>query len=57
VLAHLSQECNTPRAALETTSPILRKTRFKGRLTAAPQDIVVGPFVPTGGAPTQFDLF
>lgn len=57
VLAHLSQECNTPRRALDTTSPILRKTRFKGRLTAAPQDVVVGPFAPTGGAPVQFDLF
>jgi phosphoribosyl 1,2-cyclic phosphodiesterase len=57
VLAHLSQECNTPRQALDTAAPVLRKTRFKGRLTAAPQDVVVGPFVPTGGAPTQFDLF
>jgi phosphoribosyl 1,2-cyclic phosphodiesterase len=57
VLAHLSQESNTPRLALDTTSPILRKTRFKGRLTAAPQDGVVGPFVPSGGAPTQFELF
>jgi phosphoribosyl 1,2-cyclic phosphodiesterase len=57
VLAHLSQESNTPRMALDTTSPVLRKTRFKGRLTAAPQDVVVGPFVPSGGAPTQFDLF
>ena len=57
VLAHLSQECNTPRQALDTTSPVLRKTRFKGRLTAAPQDVVVGPFVPSGGAPTQFDFF
>src|SRR6185503_11631201 len=25
VLAHLSQECNTPRRALDTTSPVLRK--------------------------------
>jgi phosphoribosyl 1,2-cyclic phosphodiesterase len=57
VLAHLSQECNTPRQALDTTSPILKKTRFRGRLTAAPQDVVVGPFVPTGGSPTQFELF
>jgi phosphoribosyl 1,2-cyclic phosphodiesterase len=57
VLAHLSQECNTPRRALDTTSPILRKARFRGRLTAAPQDVVVGPFVPNGAAPRQFDLF
>jgi phosphoribosyl 1,2-cyclic phosphodiesterase len=57
VLAHLSQESNTPRIALDTTSPVLRRTRFKGRLTAAPQDVVVGPFAPSGGAPTQFELF
>jgi phosphoribosyl 1,2-cyclic phosphodiesterase len=57
VLAHLSQHCNTPRRALDTSSPVLRRARFKGRLTAAPQDRVVGPFVPTGGAPTQFELF
>jgi phosphoribosyl 1,2-cyclic phosphodiesterase len=57
VLAHLSQECNTPRAALDASAPVLKKTRFKGRLTAAPQDVVVGPFAPGGGAPTQFELF
>jgi phosphoribosyl 1,2-cyclic phosphodiesterase len=57
VLAHLSQECNTPRAALDASTPVLKKTRFRGRLTAAPQDVVVGPFVPNGGAPTQFELF
>jgi phosphoribosyl 1,2-cyclic phosphodiesterase len=57
VLAHLSQECNTPRRAIDTTAPVLRKTRFRGRLTAAPQDVVVGPFIPSGGAPTQFELF
>lgn len=57
VLAHLSEQCNTPRRAIDTAAPILRKTRFKGRVTAAPQDRVVGPFVPTGGAAVQFDLF
>jgi phosphoribosyl 1,2-cyclic phosphodiesterase len=57
VLAHLSEQCNTPRTAIESTAPVLRKTRFKGRLTAAPQDRVVGPFVPTGGAAVQFALF
>jgi phosphoribosyl 1,2-cyclic phosphodiesterase len=57
VLAHLSEQCNTPRRAIDTAAPILRKTRFKGRLTAAPQDRVVGPFVPTCGAAVQFDLF
>lgn len=57
VLAHLSEQCNTPRRAIDTAAPILRKTRFKGRVTAAPQDRVVGPFVPTCGAAVQFDLF
>jgi phosphoribosyl 1,2-cyclic phosphodiesterase len=57
VLAHLSEQCNTPRTAIESTAPVLRRTRFKGRLTAAPQDRVVGPFAPTGGAATQFSLF
>jgi phosphoribosyl 1,2-cyclic phosphodiesterase len=57
VLAHLSEQCNTPRRALDTTAPVLRKTRFKGRLTAAPQDRVVGPFVPSGGSASQLTLF
>jgi phosphoribosyl 1,2-cyclic phosphodiesterase len=57
VLAHLSEECNTPRHALDATSPILRKTRFKGRLTASSQGRVVGPFAPTGGAARQMELF
>jgi phosphoribosyl 1,2-cyclic phosphodiesterase len=57
VLAHLSQECNTPRTALTSTSGVLRRTRFKGRLTASSQDRVVGPFAPTGGAATQIELF
>jgi len=50
VLAHLSENCNTPRTALDEVAPMLRKTRFRGRLTTAPQDRVVGPFVPRFGA-------
>ncbi|HEY6219997.1 MAG TPA: MBL fold metallo-hydrolase [Gemmatimonadaceae bacterium] len=57
VLAHLSEQCNTPRVAIDTTAPVLRRTRFKGRLTASAQDRVVGPFVPRGMKPTQFELF
>jgi len=56
VLAHLSEHCNTPRKALDSASPVLKRARFKGRLTAAPQDRVVGPFVPRAGA-GQLDLF
>jgi phosphoribosyl 1,2-cyclic phosphodiesterase len=40
VLAHLSERCNSPRVALETVGTPLRKTRFRGRLTAARQDAV-----------------
>jgi len=57
VLAHLSEQCNTPRVAIDTAAPVLRRTRFKGRLTASAQDRVVGPFVPRGLRPTQFELF
>lgn len=43
VLAHLSQNCNHPRAALTTVGDALRRARFRGRLTASSQDKVVGP--------------
>lgn len=44
VLAHLSESCNDPKTALRTVGDTLRRARFKGRLTAASQDRVVGPF-------------
>lgn len=44
VLAHLSESCNDPRTALKTVGDALRRSRFKGRLTAASQSRVVGPF-------------
>ncbi len=61
VLAHLSENCNTPRTALNTVGDALRRARFKGRLTASSQDKVVGPFTAgtsTGvaGAPIQLAL-
>ena len=61
VLAHLSENCNTPRTALNTVGDALRRARFKGRLTASSQDKVVGPFTAgtsTGlaGAPVQLAL-
>src|SRR5438105_14025858 len=43
VLAHLSEKNNTPRTALGTVGDSLRRARFKGRLTAASQDNVIGP--------------
>lgn len=46
VLAHLSEKCNTPRAALTDVGTAVSRTRFTGRLSAAQQDRVVGPFEP-----------
>lgn len=46
VLAHLSEKCNTPRAALADVHAAVSHTRFTGRLTAAHQDRVAGPFEP-----------
>ena len=61
VLAHLSENCNNPRMALNTVGDALRKARFKGRLTASSQDKVVGPFTAGTGsgaesAPVQLTL-
>lgn len=44
VLAHLSEENNTPKMAFDTMRPVLRKSAFQGRLSWAAQDSVVGPF-------------
>lgn len=44
VLAHLSERCNDPKVALKTVGDSLRRTRFRGRLTASAQNIVAGPF-------------
>lgn len=49
VLAHLSETCNEPRTALNTVGDSLRRARFRGRLTAASQNRVAGPF-PAGGS-------
>lgn len=38
VLAHLSQECNSPECARETVEPALQRRGFKGRLFVASQD-------------------
>ncbi len=58
VLAHLSETCNEPRAALDTVKESLLSTRFAGRLTAAAQDKVLGPFEPGArrSAATQLSL-
>jgi len=46
VLAHLSESCNAPRAALEAVTTGLLKSRFTGRVSVAAQDRVAGPFEP-----------
>jgi phosphoribosyl 1,2-cyclic phosphodiesterase len=46
VLAHLSENCNSPRVALTSMRGALARSRFRGTLTAAKQDAVVGPFTP-----------
>ena len=60
VLAHLSEKNNTPRTALDTVGETLRRSRFRGRLTAASQDNVVGPVsvgaTGAGAAPVQLAL-
>ena len=45
VLAHLSEQCNTPDHALATVSAALARSRFRGRVTATAQDRVHGAFV------------
>lgn len=57
ILAHLSEENNTPRVAMDAMRPVLQKTRFKGTLAWAAQDFVVGPFTASAGrAETQLAL-
>ena len=60
VLAHLSEQNNTPRTALSTVGDSLRRARFRGRLTAASQDRVVGPIcigsATASAAPVQLAL-
>lgn len=51
VLAHLSESCNDPDTALRTVGDSLRRARFKGRLTAASQRPVVGPFTAGSSSP------
>ena len=60
VLAHLSEQNNSPQMAHRAVSTALRRTSFRGGLTLAKQDSVVGPFVPKGTKktdPLQYSLF
>jgi phosphoribosyl 1,2-cyclic phosphodiesterase len=60
VLAHLSHQNNTPEMACSAVRSALRGTSFKGKLSTALQDNVVGPFMPRGSRaedPRQYSLF
>jgi len=48
VLAHLSEKNNTPMLADRTVRSALRSTTFRGKLTTAKQDAVLGPYMPRG---------
>ena len=56
VLAHLSEKCNTSRTALSDVNSAISRTRFSGRLSAAHQDRVVGPFEPGARRATAVQL-
>ncbi len=49
VLAHLSENCNLPQTAATAVREALATTRFRGAITPAAQDAVVGPFVASAG--------
>ena len=48
VLAHLSENNNTPRVAYDAMRAAIKGTAFRGALIPALQDGVVGPFAPRG---------
>jgi phosphoribosyl 1,2-cyclic phosphodiesterase len=56
VLAHLSESCNTPAIALATVREGIAGSKFIGRVAAAPQDGIVGPFEPGARRPAAVQL-
>lgn len=60
VLAHLSEKNNSRELALSSMRSAIARSKFRGTLTAAAQDTVVGPFEPRSDraeAPMQYGLF
>ncbi|HMC54897.1 MAG TPA: MBL fold metallo-hydrolase [Gemmatimonadaceae bacterium] len=59
VLAHLSEENNTPRLAFDNMRAVLRPTSFRGSIMPAQQDTMLGPFLVAAGrsGPEQLTLF
>jgi phosphoribosyl 1,2-cyclic phosphodiesterase len=59
VLAHLSEQNNTEHVALASMGAALKGSRFRGTVTAARQDSVMGPFMPSAmraEPPVQYSL-
>jgi phosphoribosyl 1,2-cyclic phosphodiesterase len=56
VLAHLSETNNTPETALDTMRVAIKKSRWRGTLTAAPQHTVIGPFGDAASVGGQLSL-
>jgi phosphoribosyl 1,2-cyclic phosphodiesterase len=56
VLAHLSETNNSPAVAHESMQRALRRTRYRGALSVAPQHGVVGPFGDAAGLGGQLAL-
>jgi phosphoribosyl 1,2-cyclic phosphodiesterase len=56
VLAHISEENNTPRLAFETMKEKVKRTAFRGLLGPAGQDTPVGPFTVGLTQPRQLSL-
>ncbi len=56
VLAHISEENNTPRLAFETMKDSVKRTAFRGLLGPAGQDAPVGPFTVGLSQPRQLSL-
>ena len=60
MLAHLSENCNTPRVALERDAGRRGETTLQGHGHRGEAGLVVGPFMPGAErpeAPTQYSLF
>jgi len=56
VLAHLSETNNSPAVAHESMQRLLKRARYRGTLSVAPQHGVVGPFGDAGGLGGQLSL-
>jgi len=57
VLAHLSQQCNSPDVARRTVEPVLRRGGFRGEFHVAEQDMPLAPIRLTRSGPEVLELF